>query len=71
MSYSALHNVHQIYIDLVRDSEIYKYLTAIIMILQQLGWSYGYLRRMQSMQKTVQPTTFYVKSKEKYKCNFF
>ena len=33
-----------------------------------LGWSYGHLRQMQSMQKAVQLTTFCVKSKEKYKC---
>ena len=41
------------------------------MILQQLGWSYGHLRQMQSMQKAAQLTTFCVKSKEKYKCSFF
>ena len=41
------------------------------MILQQLGWSYGHLRQMQSMQKAVQLTTFCVKSKEKYQCSFF
>ena len=41
------------------------------MILQQLGWSYGHLRQMQSMQKAVQLTTFCVKSKEKYKYCFF
>ena len=40
------------------------------MILQQLGWSYGHLRQMQSMQKAVQLTTFCVKNKEKYKCTF-
>ena len=34
------------------------------MILQQLGWSYGHLRQMQSMQKAIQLTTFCVKSKE-------
>ena len=34
------------------------------MILQQLGWSYGHLRQMQSMQKAVQLTTFCVKSKK-------
>ena len=28
------------------------------MILQQLGWSYGHLRQMQSLQKAVQLTTF-------------
>ena len=32
---------------------------------------YGHLRQMQSMQKAVQLTTFCVKSKLKYKCNFF
>ena len=41
------------------------------MILQQLGWNYCHLRKMQSMQKAVQLTTFCVKSKEKYKCSFF
>ena len=40
------------------------------MILQQLEWSYGHLRQMQSMQKAVQLTTFCVNSKEKYKCSF-
>ena len=30
------------------------------MIFQQLGWSYGHLRQMQSMQKAVQLTTFCV-----------
>ena len=30
------------------------------MILQQLGWSYGHLRQMQSMQKAVQLATFCV-----------
>ena len=34
------------------------------MILQQLGWSYGHLRQMQSMQKAVQLTTFCVKTKK-------
>ena len=34
------------------------------MILQQLGWSYGHLRQMQSRQKAIQLTTFCVKSKE-------
>ena len=33
------------------------------MILQQLGWSYGHLRQMQSMQKAVQLATFRVKNK--------
>ena len=41
------------------------------MILQQLGWSYGHFRQMQSMQKAVQLTTFCVKSKEKYQCSLF
>ena len=41
------------------------------MILQQLGWSYGHLRQMQSMQKAVQLTTFSVNSKEKHTCSFF
>ena len=41
------------------------------MILQQLGWSNGHLRQMQSMQKAVQLTTYCVKSKEKYKCSLF
>ena len=41
------------------------------MILQHLGWSYGHLRQMQSMQKAVQLTTLCVKSKEKYTCSFF
>ena len=33
-------------------------------MLQQLGWSYGHLRHVQSMQKAVQLTTFCVKSKK-------
>ena len=33
--------------------------------------SYGQLGQMQTLQKTVELTTFCVKSKEKYKCNFF
>ena len=41
------------------------------MIIQPLGWGYGHLRQMQSMRKAVQLATFYVKSKEKYKCSFF
>ena len=41
------------------------------MILQQLGWSYGHRRQMQSMQKAVQLTTFCLRSKYKYKCSFF
>ena len=41
------------------------------MILQQVGWSYGHFRQMQSMQKAVQLTTFCVKSKENYQCTLF
>ena len=41
------------------------------MILQQIGWSYGHFRQMQSMQEAVQLTTFCVKSKLKNKCSFF
>ena len=41
------------------------------MTLQQLGWSYGHFRQMQSMQKAVQLTTFCVKCKENYQCSFF
>ena len=33
------------------------------MILQQLGWSYGHFRQMQSMQKAVQLATFCAKTK--------
>ena len=35
------------------------------MILQQLGWGYGHLRQMQSMQKAVQLTTFCVSKAKK------
>ena len=34
------------------------------MIVQQLEWNYGHLRQMQSMQKTIQLTTFCVKAKK-------
>ena len=36
-----------------------------------ISHNYGHLWQMQSMQKAVQLTTFYVKSKEKNKCSFF
>ena len=60
---------------ILRNKNIQKRIVFIqnddIAVARLQSCSYGQLRQMQILQKTVQLTTFCVKRKEKYKCNFF